>query len=191
MIAFRNDDGGPLVANKKNSPVQVTETGGLRISTEDDVNTDLMVLALGNMYDLLQAGGSSPTASAIAAAVDGATNQAAMAADLNELTAAPVAKVPVWLAAVIVGEPGTPLVLAADGTFFTYAVLQAGRAAAANTGMISICGNTAYTSQRAIELAPGDTWYLIPPAGTKWDLNDFYIDGAQTLDGVRIMYVAP
>ena len=116
---------------------------------------------------------------------------AAIAADLNELTAAPVVKVPVFLAAVIVGTPGTPLVLAADGTFFRTATLQAGRAAAANASLISIGGNTAYTAQRATELAPGETWTLTPPAGTKWDLNDFYIDGVNTDDGVRITYTAP
>jgi len=116
---------------------------------------------------------------------------AAMAADLNELTAAPVAKVPTFLAAVIVGTPGTPLVLAADGTFFRTATLQAGRAAAANASLISIGGNTAYTSQRATELAPGETWTITAPAGTKYDLNDFYIDGVNTDDAVRIVYTAP
>ena len=116
---------------------------------------------------------------------------AAIAADLNELTAAPVAKVPVFLAAVIVGTPGTPLVLAADGTFFRTATLQAGRAAAANASLISIGGNTAYTSQRATELAPGETWTITAPAGTKYDLNDFYIDGVNTDDAVRIVYTAP
>jgi len=115
----------------------------------------------------------------------------AIAADLNELTAAPVAKVPVFLAAVIVGTPGTPLVLAADGTFFRTATLQAGRAAAANASLISIGGNTAYTSQRATELAPGETWTITAPAGTKLDLNDLYLDGVNTDDAVRIMYVAP
>ena len=55
MIAVRNDVGGPVVADKKNSPVQVDEDGGLRISTRDDINTDLIVLALGNIFDSLQA----------------------------------------------------------------------------------------------------------------------------------------
>jgi len=126
-----------------------------------------------------------------ALALEAGGNLAAIAADLNELTAAPVAKTPTFLSAVIIGTPGTPTALANNDTFFTYAVLQAGRAAAANASLITIGGNTAYTTQRATELAPGDTWSLIPPAGTKWDLNDFYIDGVNTDDGVRIMYIAP
>ena len=116
---------------------------------------------------------------------------AAMAADLNELTAGPVEKTPTFLAAVIIETPETPTVLAANNTFFRYAMLQAGRAAAANAKPISIGGNTAYTSQLQTQLAPGDTMVLEPPPGTKWDLNDFYIDGENTDDGVRIMYVAP
>ena len=104
---------------------------------------------------------------------------------------APVAKTPTHLAAVIIGTPTTPLVLAADGTFFTVATLQAGRAAAANASLISITGSTSYATQRGIEMAPGDERELRPPAGTKWDLNDFLIDGVNTDDGVRITYIAP
>ena len=76
-------------------------------------------------------------------------------------------------------------------TFFTEATLQAGRAAAANASLISIGGNTAYTSQRAIELAPGETRTIRARDGTKLDLNDYYIDGVNTDDGVRIEYFAP
>lgn len=124
---------------------------------------------------------------------DANTTLTAAAADLNELTAAPVEKTPTGLDAVIVGTPGTPLVLASDGTFFTYAILQAGRATAANASSISIIINLVdgYDDQIATQLAPGDTMTLIPPAGTKWDLNDWHIDGVNTLDGVRITYVAP
>ena len=107
------------------------------------------------------------------------------------IAALPVEKTPTFSAAVIIGTPGTPTALATNGTFFTVAVLQAGRATAANENLISIGGNTAYTSQRQIEMAPGDTRELRAPAGTKWDLNDWYIDGVNTDDGVRIEYVAP
>lgn len=116
---------------------------------------------------------------------------AAIASDVAQLVDTQAVKTPTFLAAVIIGTPGTPVALAADATYFTSATFQAGRAAAANASLITIGGNTAYTSQRATELAPGDTWTLTPPAGTKWDLNDFYIDGVNTDDGVRIVYVAP
>lgn len=132
------------------------------------------------------------SALALDASVDGLeASLAAIAADLNELTVAPVLKTPTFLAAVIIGTPGTPAALAADATYFTSATLQAGRALAANASLITIGGNTAYTSQRATELAPGDTWTIEARPGTKLDLNDFLIDGINTDDGVRIMYVAP
>jgi hypothetical protein len=115
----------------------------------------------------------------------------AMAADLNELTAAPVAKAPTFLAAVIIGTPGTPTALAANETYFVEAVLTAGRATAANANLISIGGNTAYTTQRQFEMAPGDTRVIRARPGTKLDLNDWYIDGVNTDDGVRIEYIAP
>jgi len=152
------------------------------LATTDGDYAPLQVNASGALY----IAGAVTTSGTVTEA-----SAAAIAADLNELTAAPVAKTPTFLAAVIIGAPGTPGALAADGTFFTVATLQAGRAAAANASLITIGGNTAYTTQRATELAPGDTWTLTPPAGTKWDLNDFYIDGVNTDDGVRIMYVAP
>ena len=103
----------------------------------------------------------------------------------------PVAKTPTSLAAVIIGTPGTPVVLAADATYFRQVTFQAGRAAAANASAISIGGNTAYTSQRQIELYPGDSRTITADPGTKLDLNDWYIDGVNTDDGVRIEYIAP
>ena len=185
------------------TPLQLTANGDLRVRDDDAI-----VLLGGGLPAALAANGGlkiEGVAGGVAVPVSGTVtanigtvgtlateaSASAAAADLNELTAAPVVKVPTFLAAVIIGTPGTPGALAADGTFFRYAVLQAGRAAAANAALISIGGNTAYTSQRQTELAPGDTLVLEPPAGTKWDLNDFYIDGVNTDDGVRIMYVAP
>lgn len=100
-------------------------------------------------------------------------------------------KTPTDLGQVTVGTPGTPVALASDGTFFTWALIQAGRATADNDGDVSVGGDTAYTSNRQTELAPGGSLLLQPPAGTKWDLNDWYLDGADTDDGVRVRYVAP
>ena len=107
--------------------------------------------------------------------------------------ALPVEKTPTFLDAVIIGTPGTPTKIAAnDNTFCTFVVFQAGRAAAANASSISITkSNGNYSQQKCIELCPGDTWSPPIPAGTKWDLNDFYIDGVNTDDGVRVLYVAP
>ena len=183
-----------LAADGDYTPLQLTTNGDLR-TRDDDLNT-----ATGTATTAAVDGDAAGSAVAhlrginkkLAAGVGVTdTNGAAMAADLNELTAAPVAKTPTHVAAVIVGTPGTPVALAADATYFTVATLQAGRAAAANASLITIGGNTAYTSQRAIEMAPGDTRELRPPAGTKWDLNDWYIDGVNTDDGVRIEIVAP
>ena len=171
---------------------------GILVNAGTDLNTS--ALALDASVDGLEGGlGTATTAAAdgdaagsVVAHLRGINKKLAAGVGVTETsTATPVAKTPTFLAAVIIGAPGTPLVLAADGTFFTSATLQAGRAAAANASLITIGGNTAYTSQRATELAPGDTWTLTPPAGTKWDLNDFYIDGVDTDDGIRIMYIAP
>ena len=127
------------------------------------------------------------SALALDASVDG------LEAALSKLTTAPVEKTPTFLDAVIIGTPGTPTKIAANNnTFCTFVVFQAGRAAAANASSISITkSNGNYSQQRCIELYPGDTWSPPIPAGTKWDLNDFYIDGVNTDDGVRILYVAP
>ncbi|HUX01740.1 MAG TPA: hypothetical protein VMY35_12255 [Phycisphaerae bacterium] len=119
----------------------------------------------------------------------------AIAADLNELTTAPVERQPLQLAAVVIAAPGTPVALAADGTFATRLTVQAGRATAANTALISICTRTgagvaftAYTAQRQIELAPADAKTYVAKDGEKFDVNDFAVDGVTAADGVRIEY---
>ena len=43
---------------------------------------------------------------------------------------------------------------------------------AANTSLISIGSNVAYTTDCQTELAPGDTWTIVAPEGTKEDLKD-------------------
>ena len=158
-------------------PVESDEFGGLRV--RDQLATN----ALGAKGDVAKGSAEDGTISArlrqVTALLEGGAGGVA------------IEKTPTFLAAVIIGTPGTPTALAANGTFFRYAMLQAGTATGANTSPISIGGNTAYTSQLQTQLAPGDTMVLEPPPGTKWDLNDFYIDGESTDDGVRIMYVAP
>jgi len=170
------------------------------ISANAGTDLDTSALALDASVDGLEGGLGTATTAAVdgdaagsaVAHLRGINKKLAAGVGVTETsTATPVAKTPTRLAAVIIGAPGTPGALAADGTFFTEATLQAGRAAAANASLITIGGNTAYTSQRAIELAPGETRTIRARDGTKLDLNDYYIDGVNTLDGVRIEYIAP
>jgi len=121
------------------------------------------------------------------------TSLAAAAADLNELTAAPIEKQPTGLAAVAITNPGTPLVLAANGTWATELTVQAGRATTVNTALVSVCSRiggsfVSYATQRQIELAPGESKTYRARDGKKFDLNDFAVDGVTVGDSLRIEY---
>jgi len=130
-----------------------------------------------------------PTAAAIATAVDGATNQAAVAADLNELTAAPVAKT-LTLVTKEVATSGTGLPLVASETFARKVVLMAKKATGANTGLVYIGTSTVdATSPQQIALAPGDSITIDPGLGCKVDLATIYVDcAAGNTDGVTGWY---
>jgi len=88
-----------------------------------------------------------------------------------------------------VAVPGTAVPLAAVATYTRLAVLQAGRAGAANAG--NICYGVAsvdIAAHRGIELAPGEILVIKPPEGETIDLNTVYIDADNATDGVRGHY---
>ena len=119
----------------------------------------------------------------------GNTSAAAAAADLNELTAAPVAKVPASVVQVLAGTPA-PIALPAGDATAIY--LQSARANGVNTGnvFIGIEADLVSGKKNYITLTPGTTWEYICRAGTKVAMATFGIDGETATDGV-IGYYEP
>ena len=117
---------------------------------------------------------------------------AAMAADLNELTAAPVAKTLTPLVkAVATSGTGVPLV--ASETFARKAYLTAKKTAGANTGLLYIGDSTVdVAGPQQNQLAPGEVIVIDFGPGTKFDLATIFIDcAAGNTDGVSGWYIAP
>ena len=113
----------------------------------------------------------------------------AMAADLNELTAAPVAKTLTPLVKeVAVSGTGVPLV--ATETFARKVYLMAKKTAGANTGLVYIGSSTVdVAGPQQMTLAPGDEITIDPGPGCKVDLATIYIDcAAANTDGVTGWY---
>jgi len=113
----------------------------------------------------------------------------AMKADLNELTAAPVAKVPVGMAIALAGSPAPIALTAADATAI---YLQAARADGDNTGnvFIGIVADLVSGTKNYVKLVPGATWQYVCRPGTKVAMATFGIDGETATDGV-IGYYEP
>ncbi len=120
---------------------------------------------------------------------DNIAQVAAAAADLNELTAAPVEKLPV-LVSQYVAVASTAEALAAGGTEVRKLMLQAKKVTGDNTGNVHI-GLAALDQGAAemFELTPGATFELDMPAGCMVDLNDIYIDADTADDGVIGWYI--
>ena len=114
----------------------------------------------------------------------------AIAADLNELTAAPVAETPVPLTAIVVTATGTPVPLIGAQTFATEIHLYAGRASAANTGLVTVgVGNAIrIATARQQVLAPGDSYIIRERDGKKIDMALFFVDAATNNDGLTGWY---
>ena len=114
---------------------------------------------------------------------------AAIAADLNELTAAPVAKT-LTLVTKEVATSGTGVPLVASETFARKVILMAKKATGANTGLVYIGTSTVdATTPQQIALAPGDSITIDPGPGCKVDLATIYIDcAAANTDGVTGWY---
>ncbi len=111
-------------------------------------------------------------------------NLAAAASDLNELTAAPVAKVPLAVVMPLPGSP-EPTEIVASETFATAVYLTAARAGGDNTGDIFIgLADVVSGSKNYHKLSPGATFEYVCRAGTKVDLQSFLIDGETGTDGV-------
>ena len=174
------------------APLQLTANGDLR-TRDDDLNT-----ATGTATTAAVDGDAAGSAVAhlrginkkLAAGVGVTdTNGAAIAADLNELTAAPVAKNWVMGGAVVAAGPA-PAPLAASETFARKVIMTAVKAAGtANTSVVYIGdANLVDTTAACIQLAPGDSFTIEGGPGTKFDLNLLRIDGATAADGVRYIY---
>ncbi len=113
----------------------------------------------------------------------------ASAADLNELTAAPIEKLPI-LVSQFIAVASTAEALAAGGTNARMLMLQAKKVAGDNTGNVFI-GLAALDQGVAemFELTPGATFEIVMPAGTMVDLNDVYVDADNATDGVIGWYI--
>jgi len=108
---------------------------------------------------------------------------------LTKLTSAPVEKTPVAVSQFI-AVASTAEALVASETFARELYLQAKKAAGDNTGNVFIGLSTLDQGVAELfELAPGDTYRLPMPAGTKVDLNDIYIDADNANDGVVGWYI--
>ena len=116
----------------------------------------------------------------------------AMAADLNELTDAPVAKTLTPLVKEV-GTSGIGVPLVASETFARKAYLTAKKTVGANTGLVYIGDSTVdVAGPQQNQLAPGDFIVIDFGPGTKFDLALVYIDcAAGNTDGVTGWYVAP
>jgi len=116
------------------------------------------------------------------------TDTTAMTADLNELTAAPVAKLLTVVTRAITTS-GTSLALTAAETFARKAYLNARRANAANSNYVYI-GNSDvdYSTNQQMALAPGDAIVIDDGPGTKFDLNKVYLDATKNNDGITGFY---
>lgn len=88
--------------------------------------------------------------------------------------------------------PGTPVKLTAAQTYFRKATIKAvktldGLSATANAGDVVI-GASATASQQPITLAPGDEYTIEAPVGAKYDFRNWYLDVANSGDGVVVIY---
>jgi hypothetical protein len=144
--------------------------------------TDRMVASGGGIYVQQDSQGTI--------AKEAGGNLAAAAADLNELTAAPVAKVPLAITAKTVTTPGTAEALVGSETYVRSLTLQAKKAAGDNTGnvFIGVSGLDQGVNEM-IELEPGQTFTLTAPAGTKINIATLYIDADNAGDGVVGIYI--
>ena len=102
---------------------------------------------------------------------------------------APVEKTPVLITQFI-ATASTAEALIGSETFARSVHLQAKKATTDNTGniFIGLSGLDQGTAE-VFELAPGDSFDLDMPAGTKIDLNDIYIDADTNNDGVVGWYI--
>ncbi|HET6440751.1 MAG TPA: hypothetical protein VFH53_00125 [Phycisphaerae bacterium] len=115
---------------------------------------------------------------------------AAIAADANELTAAPIAKALTQFSAVVAGGP-TKAPLQGAQVWARKIVLTACKATGtANTGIVYVGDtNLVDTTACGTPLAPGDSLTIDPGLGCKVDMNTIYVDGGTAADGVTGFYI--
>ena len=120
---------------------------------------------------------------------DANTDLDTIAADLNELTAAPVEKTPAVVVQAIT-TPSTAEALVGSETFARAVYLQARKVAGDNTGNVFVgLSDLDQGVAELFELTPGSTCEIVMPSGTKIDLNDIYIDADTAVDGVVGWYI--
>ncbi len=115
---------------------------------------------------------------------DDAANLNAIAADMAELTSAPVQKDAISLVKALAGSP-VPVALVAAETFCTSFSVRAARAGGVNVGDVFIgLSDVISGTKNYYKLVPDAVFTRTARAGTKFDLNDWYIDGETGIDGV-------
>lgn len=87
-----------------------------------------------------------------------------------------------------VAATDTPEALAVDGTFFQTATLIGKKAARINNTGTVYLGIGATNDSQPLEILPGEVVEITAPPGTKFDLNDWYLDVETASDGVVIIY---
>jgi len=113
---------------------------------------------------------------------------AAIAADTNELTAAPVAKTWVTFTAVVAAGPAKAPLTAAQ-TFCRQFRVTAKRATTVNTNPVYVgVGTLDDVTDQQTDMAPGDMQVVSASPGCKIDLNLWFVDGLTAGDGVTGQY---
>jgi len=174
-----------------------TTTFALHIATKNEAGavTDIGALAMGvsglTIDNPTINVGNVGLLNAAETEINPATEEslAAAAADLNELTAAPVAKVPVAIVKALAATP-VPLALAASETYVTAFYIQAARANGDNAGNIFVGLITDLVSgtKNYFKLIPGNDFEYKCRPGTKVNLALWGVDGETATDGVIGVY---
>jgi len=154
------------------------ETGGHLATVK--TNTDPLVTAGGGGYVRQDSTGTI--------AKESGGNLAAAAADLNELTAAPIEKA-LTVISMTVGTPGTPVALGSSAQA-RKVYLCATRLGANNSSEVYIgTGVVDHAAARQMIMAPGDTLVIDPGLGACVDLDAIWLDGSNTDDAVQGWYI--
>ncbi len=87
-----------------------------------------------------------------------------------------------------VAAAGTPVALAASGTFITMTLIaNKDQARTANIGNVYL-GLSGAAGTQPIILTPGKIYEIIAPVGQAYNLADWFIDAANNGDGVVAIY---
>lgn len=93
---------------------------------------------------------------------------------------------------ITVTAAGTPQALFSKMTNASYVLFKAGKSLDAlnpvqNTGVVAI-GHSAAVHEQTLDFQIGDERNYIAPAGMRFDLSRWYIDAANSGDGLVVVY---